>query len=120
MPNFRENTFYFLKMRKMFSFWAEGSYCPNMCMCNDDDDTCYVFTDPPGTALGVYFYSYCGTDGCHLRAYTYYDLTNVSTNEVIPYSTLRDENGIMFPLDNPAYIKIHRINCFGCPVKKSC
>ena len=86
-----------------------------MCMCSDDN-TCYTFADFPGT----YFNSYCGPDGCHLRAYLGNDVINVATNETITTSTQMDANGDYLPLSDPAYMKINRISCFGCPVKKSC
>ena len=90
-----------------------------MCMC-DDDDTCYVYTYPSQSDVGVHFYTYCGTDGCHMRVYSHLAITNLSTNEITQYSNLLDENGNVLPLSDPAYIKVHRYSCFGCPVKKSC
>ena len=90
--------------------------CTTLCVC-DADDNC--FESPIGGFPMVQLYSYCGADGCHMRAINFERLVNNKTGAANVFED-HFENDQFKPIDDPSFLKVNRLSCSKCPIERTC
>ena len=90
--------------------------CTTLCVC-DADDNC--FESPIGGFPMVQLYSYCGADGCHMRAINFDRLINNKTGAANVFED-HFENDQFKPIDDPSFLKVNRLSCSKCPIERTC
>ena len=92
--------------------------CPSMCVC-DVNDNCFTFSNTSdSTPLSLY--SYCGADGCHMRAVLVSSIINVATNKTLTMEDQFVSINSAKPLTDPTYLRINRMSCSSCDIKNTC
>ena len=83
-----------------------------MCFC-DAQNNCFD-NSRYSDSYGPHLFSYCGTDGCHMRMTHFDRMTNAKTGAVIA-----EKSDLMFNEFGPltSYPRINKVSCSKCPAE---
>ena len=88
--------------------WININICLDVCVC-DSENNCFDI-EP---LVPVYFYTYCGSDGCHVRIIPHQPMVNAKTGEVIVDDSDFGNNIYTKPLTD--FPIMNRFICQKCP-----